>query len=461
VNDRSLRVGLLSWLGPVLVLMLSLDALACYLTALYFANLVYDRWLVDSNRSLTQAVQTYHGQIEFAVPRETLQILQFDAVDRTYFKIVSAQRGVIAGEADLPADDSVPINGIRLADATVRAQRVRVVSTRIAAPETNDTVTVTIAETLIKRNTLAGDILLAMVAPQIALLGIASMLGWMGLSRGVKPLTDLASQIESRDQNNLSPVPQTGLPREARVLAERINELLARLGGAMQAQKRFVADAAHQLRTPLAAVMLQVERAQRAPDSETAREALRALQRSVERAGRMTQQLLTLARTEPEASTAVALKSLDLVGLARQVGEDWIPQALKRDIDFGLIVPPGQVTITGDERLLRELLSNLIDNALRYCGSACRVSVIVEAEPQPRLAVQDDGPGIPEEERVRIFERFYRVPGSSGDGCGLGLAIVEEIARLHSSTVEVSSGSDGRGSRFTVVFSGRPPQRSR
>jgi two-component system sensor histidine kinase TctE len=461
VNDRSLRVGLLSWLGPVLVLLLALDALACYFTALHFANLVYDRWLIDSTRSLAQAVRSEHGQIEFDVPRVALQIFQFDEVDRTYFKIVSKRRGFIAGETDLPAGTTAPINGIRLASATVQAQPVRVVSTRIAPAETNDTVTVTIAETLIKRNTLARDILLAMVAPQVALLGIASLLAWLGVSRGLKPLTDLASQIEARDHNNLSPVPQTGLPREARVLAARINELLARLGSTIRAQKRFVADAAHQLRTPLAAVMLQVERAERAPDGATEREALRALHRSVERAGRMTQQLLALARTDPEASNAVELESLDLVALARRVGEEWIPRALKREIDFGLIVPGGPVLIAGDDRLLSELLSNLIDNALRYSGAAGRVSVIVEGGPQPMLAVQDDGPGIPEDERVRIFERFYRVPGSSGDGCGLGLAIVEEIARLHRSTVEVSSGTDARGSRFTVVFDGEPPQRSR
>jgi two-component system sensor histidine kinase TctE len=460
VNDRSLRVGLLSRLGPVLVLLLTLDAVACYFTALHFANLVYDRWLIDSTRSLAQAVRSEQGRIEFDVPRVALQIFQFDEVDRTYFKIVSARRGFLAGDNGLPGDPAVPSNGIRLADATLQGQRVRVVSTRIAPPGTDDNVTVSIAETLIKRTTLARDILLAMVAPQVALVGIASLLAWLGISRGLKPLTDLAAQIEARDQNNLTPVPQAGLPREARVLAERINALLVRVDSAIRAQKRFVADAAHQLRTPLAAVMLHAEWAQRAPDGATEREALRALHRSVERAGRVSQQLLSLARTDPGATNAVELKPLDLVALARRVGEEWIPRALKRDIDFGLIVPDTPVGITGDDRLLSELLSNLIDNALRYSSPAGRVSVIVEAGLQPKLAVQDDGPGIPEDERVRIFERFYRMPGSDGDGCGLGLAIVEEIARLHSSTVEVSTGSDARGSRFTVVFGGPPLQRS-
>jgi two-component system sensor histidine kinase TctE len=457
VNDRSLRVGLLSRLGPVLVLLLGLDAAACYFTALHFANLVYDRWLIDSTRSLAQAVRSEQGRTAFDVPRVALQIFQFDEVDRTYFKIVSARRGFLAGDNGLPDEGPVPVNGIHLSDGTLQGQRVRVVSTRIAPPGTDDSVTVSVAETLIKRTTLARDILLAMVAPQVALLAIASLLAWLGISRGLKPLTDLASQIEARDQNNLTPVPQTGLPREARVLAERINELLARVDSAMRAQKRFVADAAHQLRTPLAAVMLHAEWAQRAPDGATEREALRALHRSVERAGRMSQQLLSLARTDPDAINAVELKPLDLVALARRVGEEWIPRALKRDIDFGLIVPDAPVRITGDDRLLSELLSNLIDNALRYSKPSGRVSVIVESGSQPKLAVQDDGPGIPEDERVKIFERFYRMPGSDGEGCGLGLAIVEEIARLHSSTVEVSPGSDARGSRFTVVF-GTPPQ---
>jgi two-component system sensor histidine kinase TctE len=334
----------------------------------------------------------------------------------------------------------------------VQGRQVRVVSTRLAPPETHDTVAVVIAETLTKRTTLTRDIVLAMVAPQVALMGITSLLAWLGVSQGLKPLTDLARQIESRDQNNLSPVPQTGLPREARVLAERINELLLRLGTALRAQKRFVADAAHQLRTPLAAIMLHTERAQRAPDGVSEREALKGLHRSVERAARMCQQLLSLARTEPEATNAVEFKPLDLVALARRVGEEWIPRALKKDVDFGLIAPIEPVDVIGDERLLGEALSNLIDNALRYGKPSGRVSVIVEGGTSPRLAVQDDGPGIPEEERVRIFERFYRMEGADGDGCGLGLAIVDEVARLHSSTVEVTAGSDGHGSRFTVVF---------
>ncbi|MGH8323997.1 MAG: sensor histidine kinase N-terminal domain-containing protein, partial [Steroidobacteraceae bacterium] len=348
----SLRAGLLLRLGIVLVLLLALDGLASYFTALHFANLVYDRWLIDSTRSLAQAVRAEHGLIEFDPPRVALDIFQFDAVDKTYFKVSSEHQGFIAGDRAL-ADVAPPqVGGLRLAFASLHGRHVRVVSTLIAPGRPEDPVLVSVAETLIKRSTLTREILIAMAAPQIALLGIALLLGRIGVNHGLKPLTDLAAQIEARGQNNLSPVPQSGLPREARVLVARINELLERLSHALRAQKRFVADAAHQLRTPVAAVLLHAERAERAPDTSSEREALGALHRSVERAARLSQQLLALARTDPEAVSAIELKPVDLTALTRQVGEEWIPRALERDIDFGLAVPDHPVLIAGDERLL-------------------------------------------------------------------------------------------------------------
>jgi signal transduction histidine kinase len=448
----SLRAGLLLRFGIVLILLLALDGLASYFTALHFANLVYDRWLIDSTRSLAQAVRAEHGRIEFDLPRTALEIFQFDEVDKTYFKVSSKRRGLIGGDAELPDVAPAEIGGLRLAFATLHAKRVRVVSTLIAPGRPADEVLVSVAETLIKRSTLTREILIGMAAPQIALLAIALLLGRIGVNRGLKPLTDLAAQIEARGQSNLSPVPQTGLPREARVLVARINDLLARLGHAMRAQKRFVADAAHQLRTPLAAILLHAERAERAPDPSSEREALGALHRSVERAARVTQQLLALARTDPEAVSAIQLKPVNLTVLTRQVGEEWIPRALARDVDFGLVAPDEAVMVRGDERLLGEALSNLIDNALRYGHRGGHVTLIVESGPQPKLSVQDDGPGIPLEERRRIFERFYRVQNAAGEGCGLGLSIVEEIARLHQATVEVGSGANDLGARFTLTF---------
>jgi two-component system sensor histidine kinase TctE len=452
MNSASLRVALLLRLGGALVLLLALDAAASYFTALHFANLVYDRWLIDSTRSLVQAVRTTAGRVEFDLPAVGLAVFQFDEVDKTYYRIESARQGLIAGEPALPVKARSPIGAIGLADDRVHGQAVRLVWIRIAPAGADDVVTVAVAETLIKRATLTREILLVMVAPQVALLGFALLLAWLGVSRGLKPLTDLAREIEARDHRNLSPVSEAGLPREARVLAVRLNELIARLGNAIGAQKRFVADAAHQLRTPLAAVLLHAEHAERAADPQSARLALRALHSSVERAARLIQQLLTLARTEPEAAGAVQFGVIDLALLARRVGEQWIARALEHDLDFGLHVPPHPVLVRGDERLLAELLSNLIDNAFRYGRSSGRVTLMVEAGLSARLSVEDDGPGIPSAERQRIFERFYRVPGAGGDGCGLGLSIVREIASLHDAHVDVTSGNSGQGACFCVTF---------
>jgi two-component system sensor histidine kinase TctE len=454
--ERSLRTGLLLRLGIVLVIMLGLDALACYFTALHFANLVYDRWLIDSTRSLAQVVRTENGRIEFDLPRVALEVFRFDEVDKTYFLISSAQRGFVAGDPSLPQTPPTAPGGIRMGYTTINGERVRLIATRIAPTSTSDTVTVEVAETLLKRSTLAREILLGMAAPQITLLAVALLLAWQGVTRGLKPLTDLAAEIETRGQSHLSPVRHKGWHRETRVLATRINELLERVADAIEAQKRFVADAAHQLRTPLAAILLHAERAQRAPDSPSEKEALRALHRSVERAARLSQQLLSLARTEPEATVAFEPKPVDLAALARRVGEEWIPRALERDVDFGLLVPEERVLVAGDDRLLAEMLSNLIDNALRYGNDGGHVTVIVEGGPKPSITVLDDGPGIPEAERERIFERFYRLPGSAGEGCGLGLSIVQEIARLHHSQVEIGADLDERGSRFTVSFQPQP-----
>jgi two-component system, OmpR family, sensor histidine kinase TctE len=453
MNSGSLRVSLLLRLGGALILLLALDAVASYFTALHFANLVYDRWLIDSTHSLAQAVRTTHGQVVFDLPAVGLEVFQFDEVDKTYYRIQSASRGLIAGEAALPLQELSPIGAIRLANGTVHGQEVRLVWIRIAPADSQDVVTVTVAETLIKRATLTREILLVMVAPQVALLAIALLLAWLGVSRGLKPLTDLAREIEARDHHYLAPVSESGLPREARVLATRINELIARLGTVIGAQKRFVADAAHQLRTPLAAVLLHAERAERAADPQSERLALRALHGAVERAARLIQQLLTLARTEPEATAAVEFGRVDLTALARRVGEEWIARALEQELDFGLVVPQEPVWVRGDERLLSELLSNLIDNAFRYGRADGRVTLTVDAEGAPRLTVEDDGPGIPAAERQKIFERFYRLPSAGGDGCGLGLSIVHEIALLHDAQVEVSSGDAGRGARFSVRFS--------
>jgi two-component system sensor histidine kinase TctE len=450
--SESLRLGLLLRLATVLLVLLALDALACYYTALHFANLVYDRWLIDSNHSLATAVHGQNGHVALDLPRSALDLFQFDEVDTTYYRVDSALLGLIAGERALKPLADIPPGIVHLGNSQIGGRPVRVVSMRLPNLIANDAVTISVAETLNKRSTLTGEIVLAMIAPQVALLAVGLSLAWLNVNRALKPLTDLANAIEARDLKNLAPVCEENLPKEARVLARRLNELFAQVNAAIQSQERFVADAAHQLRTPLAALVLHADAAERAVDTESQRRAVRSLRLSADRAARLSQQLLLLMRAGPVAASAAFLIPVDLTQLVRRVGEEWVPQMLAGGVDFGLAVPPTAVQVSADEPLLGELLSNLLDNARRYGRPCGRVTLGVIAAPIPALYVEDDGPGIETAEQTRIFQRFYRSPGTAGEGCGLGLAIVKEIAELHQASVRVHSDALAGGTRVSVLF---------
>jgi two-component system, OmpR family, sensor histidine kinase TctE len=452
---ESLRSGLLLRLGLVLFALLLLDALACYYTALHFANLVYDRWLIDSVRSLATAVHVDGGRVRFDLPTPALEVFQFDAVDTTYYRIDSGHDGLLAGEPRLQPIDALAPGEVALRDSLIAGHPVRMVSTRLLIGTDTTVATVSVAETLIKRSTLTREIVLAMLAPQIALLAIGLSLAWLNVTRALKPLTDLARAIASRDHENLTPVSELGLPGETRVFVARLNELFARLEAAIASQERFVADAAHQLRTPLAAVVLHADAAERAVDPQAQRQALRSLRNSAHRAARLSQQMLMLQRAGRSA-VPMPLGIVDLCALVRRVGEEWVPQMMASEVDFGLTVPDTPVQVMGNDPLLAEMLSNLLDNARRYGRPGGRVTLGVTITPLPALYVEDDGQGIGAAEQERIFERFYRPDGSPGEGAGLGLSIVQEISRLHAAAVAVQSDTRQGGTRFTVSFNRTP-----
>ena len=303
MTEATLRAGLLTRLGPMLLVLLLLDAVACYYTALHFANVVYDQWLADSARSLAQALVVRDAAVGFDLPAVGREVFQFDELDRTYFRVRSARQGDLAGEPRLPVAGPARPKQVSYADGVVGADDVRVATIVVTPPGTAEAVTISVGETTRKRGRLTVEIVLGMVAPQVGLLLFAAGFAWSGVSRGLKPLTDLAGIIESRDDRNLQPLPEANLPREARVLVHEINQLLARLGSSLEANLQFLARAAHQLRTPLAAVVLHAEQAERAPDLPAARQALGTLRRAVERAVRLTAQLLAVARAEPEVPT--------------------------------------------------------------------------------------------------------------------------------------------------------------
>jgi two-component system sensor histidine kinase TctE len=227
---------------------------------------------------------------------------------------------------------------------------------------------------------------------------------------------------------------------------------MQRLGQTLSVQHRFIADAAHQLRTPIAGLKIQIERALLSTDMDEIRPALGQLQTSAERIAHLSNQLLTLARAEPGASDETRFTDIDLNAIARETGMLWVPRAIERNIDLGFSGSDRPAHIRGDVLLLQELISNLIDNAARYGRDGGSITVLVRARPVPQLIIDDDGPGIPEQERGKVFERFYRMPGSPGGGSGLGLAIVREIAQAHGAELQLEKPEGGSGTRVHITF---------
>jgi two-component system sensor histidine kinase TctE len=248
------------------------------------------------------------------------------------------------------------------------------------------------------------------------------------------------------------------VPGEVRPLVDEVNDLMARLGRTFDFQNRFVADAAHQLKTPVSGLKAQIELAMRESDPERVRHSLAQLYISADRLSRLVRQLLSLARNEPGALDSMQLQPLDLNAFALEVSMDWVPEAIKRQIDLGFEGHEQPLMIDADRDRLRELINNLIDNAIRYSQANGRVTVRLApgdgdaGAGHCRLSISDDGPSIPVEERARIFERFHRLLGTQEDGSGLGLAIVSEIATLHSARITLEEDTDGVGNTFSVIF---------
>jgi two-component system sensor histidine kinase TctE len=372
------------------------------------------------------------------------------------FQVYSRRHGLLAGDADLPVPDfeseDKPLYFSRDFDDEATLYGVALQLRDIA----EDIVVVQVAETDRKRKALAQDVMAAVLLPQTLLLLLAALAVRGGIRTGLKPLARLEEALHARSQADLSPLPDDDVPAEVRPLTDAVNALLLRLDAALGVQQRFVADAAHQLRTPLAALKVQIEHTLRKSQSLQDGEALEHMRRSVERLVRLTNQLLTLARAEPGAESRNRFAPVDLRALAFETGSACVPRALEQGADLGFAGGEAPVRVMGDALLLGELLRNLLDNALAHGRRDGRITLGVEEGERPALYVEDDGPGIPEAERARVFARFHRVPGTGAAGSGLGLAIVQEIARAHGAEVILETPSGG-GARFRVRFPAAAP----
>ncbi|MDP1717524.1 MAG: sensor histidine kinase N-terminal domain-containing protein, partial [Burkholderiales bacterium] len=440
--------------GPLIV-MWSISTMVDYDIAKRFVNFAYDRALLDAALDIGRQVKVLNDRIYVDLPEVAVKMLQTRESGKVFYLVTGPKNEYITGEPDLPQTPHPESGRTNYYDDEYLGRPVRVVTLQLPVETGKDRgyVTVQVVEDRAPRAEFAGLILLRMMLPQVALVLLAGILVWYAIGRGLVPLSVLRSEIESRSHRDLSALSEEQVPNEVRPLIRAMNGLLQRLSKTLAAQQRFIADAAHQLRTPMAGIKTQTELALRQAPPDESQATLRQLNTATEQTIRLINQLLSLARAEPAAERAHTGERVDLTELARDAAADWVPRALARQIDLGLDSTQAPATMEGDAFLLREMLNNLLDNAIRYTQTGGQVTVRVAVDIQNiTLTVEDNGPGIPESERERVFERFYRVLGTGVEGCGLGLAIVHEIAQRHNAEVALGPRAGGSGTAVKVTF---------
>jgi two-component system sensor histidine kinase TctE len=449
VAERSIRRLLLAWLVAPVALVLVASEVASYATALTIASEAYDRALLDPALALAQRLSATEGPVELDLPAVAVEMLRVDATDRVYFA-VSVRGELLGGQAELPPPPTLPEPGAPVFyDGTIRAEPVRIAA--ILVPFAEGPALVQVAETLVKRNRLVGQLLLTNGALEALFFVVALAVVWIGVTRGLAPLDALRAELAARSPRDLRPVAEASAPAEVRPLVQELNRMLGRLAESIDAQQRFVADAAHQLRTPLAALQAQVEAARREGLPPELAPTVDRLSAATRRAAHLARQLLTLAAIAPPAERPFAAEPGDLAQVAQAGVTDWLARADGKQVDLGFELEAAPVE--GEPQLLGELAANLLENALNYTPAGGEVTVRTgRRDGQSFLEVEDSGPGIPESERDRVFERFHRVRGTIGEGTGLGLAIVREIARRHGASVDIRTPPSGVGTIVAVSF---------
>ena len=503
-EQRSLFGEILDWMLAPLLLLWPMSVLVTWLVAQNIANKPFDRELGEMARVLAQQIAVQPGPgnrpvARFRLPAGAAELLRTDEADDIYYQVLGLRGEFLSGDTSIPVPlevDRSAAGEVRYRDDIVNNTAVRVAYMWVYASEGTGAAAaggvpagpmVQVAETLGKRSRLATEIIKGVILPQFVILPLAVLLVWLALARGIAPLNALQKRIRGRESHDLSPLDERDVPEEVSPLVSAINELLARLDTSISAQKHFLADAAHQLKTPLAGLRTQAELAQREIDAGTSepqqlKKSLQQIARSSQRAAHMVNQLLAMARAEDKEHSA-RKQDVNVARLAMETVRDFVPRSLEKRIDLGYEGPEAGATsgqragpvVSGHALLLRELIRNLVDNALQYTPAGGTVTVRVVDDPFGQvvvLQVEDSGPGITPGEREKVFHPFYRSLGTNVDGSGLGLAIVREIAGQHGAEItledanaryrpglsEQAGAAFGPGARFTVRFPAHAPQ---
>ncbi|HJW05294.1 MAG TPA: sensor histidine kinase N-terminal domain-containing protein [Rhodanobacter sp.] len=447
---------LLALLVPVGVLLL-LDALLTYAVALGYANRVHDRDLSDD--AVTLATMVGNERFGSEVAPQARFLLEFDPEGRGYFNVSSTRHGLLAGNGELPKPPQAPAIGAAptLYDAQLAKHALRAATVRVAMrSDPGDSLVVTVAETLHDRHQQAREILLLASLTQTLLIACVLSLVWFGVGRGLRVLDPLTARLAAR-HNELTPIDGPDVPLEIRPLTRTIDALFGRLRDMLSLHDRFIADAAHQLRTPLTGLSLHVEHAIANPQPETVADALLHIQRLVRRAARTSAQLLALTRAQAPSLETGERALLDLARFIPGAVADRVHEAIRAGVDLGYEGSDQPLFVLGDAASLLDLLDNLIDNAVRYAGRGSTVTVrlAARADGGASLSVEDNGPGVPSELLPRLSERFFRAAGNNEEGSGLGLAIVQRIAERHHAEVIYRPG-EPRGLCVEVRFPPAP-----
>lgn len=459
----SLRNQLLRWLLIPLVILVAVNSVSVYNNALEAADLAYDRSLLASTRALAERVSIKNGKVVADVPYVALDSFETDTLGRIFYKVSGLQGETVSGFDDLPP---VPANVprseaypalVRFYHADYNGEPVRIAA--LLQPVYDDSMRgialIQVGETLDARRGLSRKILFDTLLRQAVMLLAVASLVWFAVRLVLRPLMRLKMEVETRDLKDLSDVDPALVHKEVRPLVAAMNGTMARMQNLIASQRRFIADASHQLRTPLTVLKTQAELALRENDAVAMRAIVQSIAATTDSTVHLANRLLTLARIE-HGSEATSMAPVSLPGIVRQVGLDLALPAVQKRIDLSLEAPPESV-IDGQAHMLHELVSNLVDNAIRYTpvGGQVVLRVLAMDDGGTLLEVEDSGAGIAEAEREKVFRPFYRSTSSletNQGGTGLGLTIVRDIASLHRASIVLAEGNGGRGLKVSIVF---------
>jgi len=453
-GSESLRRGLIRRLVPALAVIGFVGVIGVYSLGQRYANLAYDRALFDSVVALAGQVALRQQELWVDLPPEARKLLVGSDGEQVLFRVIDLRNSkVIVSNGNLgPWPDEVPVPGQpSFRDTQIGGTPFRVAYGVYLVDIEDVPALVEVAETLGERNSMTRQILAATVLLMGAIIAVAVFLVWQGVGRALAPLKMLEAEAAQRSSTNLKPLNADAAPQEVRGLIGSINRMMARVSESIDSQRRFIANAAHQLRTPIAGLQLQAQLALKKEPAAPVRAYLSEIEECADRTAHLIEQMLMLSKAEARDLVQTG-QEVDLAQVARAVIERYLPQAVEQGVDLGYEGMPSGAPVAGSKVLLAELLANLVDNAIRYGRAGGRVTVRICDEPDATvLSVADDGPGISTAEQQKIFQRFYRPDSSATHGAGLGLAIVKEIAERHRGEVALESAPGG-GCRFLVRF---------